>query len=420
MRQAYTYKSKEDEKRTNALKRAEELKSTIVDYLEAAPTIETGFSSADQIVKQKQKIMEYLNASEEDWQDWHWQMDNRFVDAQSLAKIINLTQKEIQDIEQVSKKFRWAASPYFVSLINPDDPECPIRKQAIPSILELQDDCGVEDPMNEENTSPAPCITRRYPDRLIVNMTNQCPMYCRHCQRRRNIGEVDEPRSLLEIEAALKYIADNPEIRDVLVTGGDAFMLEDDQIDWLLSRLRKIDHVEIIRFGTRTLSTLPQRITPELCAVLDKYPPIYVNSQFNHPREITADVHKAAGMLLKAGVPLGNQSVLLRGINNDAHVFRKLNQELLKARIKPYYIFHAKAVKGTSHFITKVETGIEIMEHLRGYTSGMAVPEYILNAPGGFGKTPLQPGYVLSAGSDYYTIRTWEGKVIKYRNLGKD
>jgi len=420
MAHALHYKFKDHEKRLHALRRARELRSKIEDYLEASKTIKTGLNTADQIEAQKKKILEYLNATEEDWQDWRWQMKNRFVTAEALSHIINLTEQEIKDIEEVSRQFRWAASPYYVSLMDPDDPECPVRKQAIPSILELQDENGIDDPMNEENTSPAPCITRRYPDRLIVNVTNQCPMYCRHCQRRRNIGEVDEPKTALELEAAIKYIAHNREIRDVLVTGGDAFMLEEDLLDWLLSKLHKIEHVEIVRFGTRTLATLPQRITPDLCSVLEKYPPIYVNTQINHPREITADVHKAADMLLKAGVPLGNQSVLLRGINNDAHVFKKLNHELLKARIKPYYIFHAKAVRGTSHFITKVETGIEIMEQLRGYTSGLAIPEYILNAPGGYGKTPIQPEYRVSAGSDYIMIRTWEGKTIKYNNSGKD
>ena len=420
MGQALHYKIKANEQRLQALRRAKELRSQIEDYLEASKTIKTGLNMAEQIDEPKKKILEYLHATEKDWQDWHWQMENRFTTAEALSHIIELTDQEMEDIEEVSRQFRWAASPYYVSLMDPDDPDCPVRKQAIPSILELQDDNGTDDPMNEQNTSPASCITRRYPDRLIVNVTNQCPMYCRHCQRRRNIGEVDEPKSTLEVEAAISYIANNPEIRDVLVTGGDAFMLEEDFLDWLLAKLHKIEHVEIVRFGSRTLATMPQRITPDLCSVLAKYPPIYVNTQINHPKEITADVHKAADMLLKAGVPLGNQTVLLRGINNDAHVFKKLNHELLKARIKPYYIFHAKAVRGTSHFITKVETGIEIMEKLRGYTSGMAVPEYILNAPGGYGKTPIQPEYRISSGSDYIMIRTWEGKTIKYPNSGKD
>ncbi|HHX94267.1 MAG TPA: glutamate 2,3-aminomutase [Clostridia bacterium] len=409
-----------NEKRSRALERAKELKSIIEDYLETSKTIKTGLLMADQIDYQKKKILQYLNATEEDWQDWNWQMDNRFETASALSHIINLSQKEIEEIDRVSQQFRWAASPYYVSLMDPDDPECPVRKQAVPSILELSDDNGTEDPMNEEYTSPAPCITRRYPDRLIINVTNQCAMYCRHCQRRRNIGEVDEPKSMLELEAAIKYIADNPEIRDVLITGGDAFMLGEEKLEWLLSKLHRIDHVEIVRFGTRTLVTMPQRITDDLCAVLEKYPPIYVNTQFNHPREITKDVHRAAEKLVKAGVPLGNQTVLLRNINNNPHIMKKLNHELLKARIKPYYIFHAKAVKGTSHFITKVETGIEIMEKLRGFTSGLAIPEYIVNAPGGYGKIPMQPMYRISAGSDYIMIRTWEGKTIKYNNSGKD
>lgn len=413
-------KNKNHDNRSQALIRAEELGNSIQDYLEVSKTIKTGLKRIDSINRQKQKILDYLKGTEDDWQNWHWQIQNRFVSATALSDIINLTDKEIEDIEQVSKKFRWAASPYYVSLIDPENPECPVKKQAVPSILELQDTNGTDDPMDEEHTSPAPCITRRYPDRLIINVTNQCPMYCRHCQRRRNIGEVDEPKTMLELEAAIKYVNDNPEIRDVLITGGDAFMLEDDKLNWILSRLDKIDHVEMVRFGTRTLATMPQRITKDLCSVLEKHPPVYVNTQFNHPMEITAEVHKAADMLMKAGVPLGNQTVLLRGINNDAYVIKKLNHELLKARIKPYYIFHAKTVKGTSHFITKVETGIEIMEKLRGYTSGLAIPEYILNAPGGYGKTPIQPEYRVSAGSDYITIRTWEGKYIRYNNSGKD
>lgn len=408
------------DKQAIALERAAELKSKIEDYLEVSETIEIGLKLSRQIDYQKQKILKYLNATEEQWNDWNWQMDNRFVTAEALSNIIELTENEIEEIDKVSQSFRWAVVPYYMILMDPKNPECPVRKQAIPSILEIEDTNGIDDPMNEEFTSPAPCITRRYPDRLIVNVTNQCSMYCRHCQRRRNIGEVDKPKSMIQLESGIKYIANNPEIRDVLFTGGDAFMLEDDVLDWILCKMDKIDHVEIVRFGTRALVTLPQRITPDLCSILEKHPPIYVNTQVNHPKEITSDTHKAADMLLKAGVPLGNQTVLLRGINNDQHIIKKLNHELLRARIKPYYIFHAKAVRGTTHFITKVETGIEIMEALRGYTSGLAIPEYILNAPGGYGKTPIQPEYRVSAGSDYITIRTWEGKTIKYHNTGKD
>jgi len=415
------YKDKDltiEKKRQLALKRAEELKERINDYLEASKNIDTGLKLADQIEENKHRILKYLNATEKDWQDWRWQMRNRFETVEALAKVINLTDQEVEEIKKVSEKYRWAAVPYYVSLMDPNNPNCPIRKQAIPSILELNDVLDVvdDDPMAEEYTSPAPCITRRYPDRLIVNVTNQCSMYCRHCQRRRNIGEVDRARSLKEIEEAIKYIENNPEIRDVLITGGDAFLLDDDKIDWILTKLDKIEHVEIKRFGSRTLATMPQRITDDLCSILERHHPVYVNTQFNHPKEITKEVLVATDKLAKAGVPLGNQSVLLKSINNDPHIMKKLCHELLKARIKPYYLFHAKAVTGTSHFITRVEEGIEIMEKMRGYTSGLAIPTYIINAPGGYGKTPILPEYLISAGKDYVIIRNWEGRMIKYAN----
>ncbi|GAW91507.1 glutamate 2,3-aminomutase [Calderihabitans maritimus] len=405
-----------EEKRRLAQERAEELRERIQDYLEASKHIPTGFKLADQYEERKQKILKILNATEEDWYNWKWQLRNRFTSTEQLAKVLDLTDQEIEDIERVGKKYRWAASPYYVSLMDPKDPNCPIRKQAIPCIEELNDTVGEADPMGEEFTSPAPGITRRYPDRLIINVTNLCAMYCRHCQRRRNIGEVDKVTPKADLEAALDYVRQNPEIRDVLLTGGDAFMLSNDQLDWLLGELDKIEHVEIKRLGTRTLVTMPMRVTPELCAVLEKHHPVYVNTHFNHPKEITPEVAKACDRLTKAGVPIGNQAVLLRGINNDPHVMKKLNHELLKVRIRPYYIFHAKPVKGTTHFITRVEEGIQIMEHLRGYTSGLAIPTYLINAPHGYGKTPMLPEYLVSSGPDYVTIRTWEGRVMKYPN----
>jgi len=285
--------------------------------------------------------------------------------------------------------------------------------QSLPSIYEL-DEAGHTDPMAEEFTSPAPCVTRRYPDRLIINVTNQCAMYCRHCQRRRNIGEIDRHQTHLNLVAALEYVKANEEIRDVLITGGDALLLSDRKLDWLLGELDKIGHVEIKRIGTRALVTLPQRITPELCAVLKKHPPVYINTQFNHPREITPESKRACEMLSEAGVVLGNQAVLLKGINNNPHVMKKLNQELLRIRVRPYYIFHAKLVKGTSHFITSVDEGLAIMEKLRGHTSGLAVPTYIINAPKGYGKTPLLPPYMLAKDGDTIILRTWENRLLEY------
>lgn len=242
-------------------------------------------------------------------------------------------------------------------------------------------------------------------------------MYCRHCQRRRNIGEVDKGTPKNELEKAINYVRQNEEIRDVLITGGDALMLSDEKIDWILSRLREIEHVEIIRLGTRTPVTLPQRITPNLCEILEKHHPIYINTQFNHPKEITEDTARATDLLSRSGIPLGNQAVLLNGINNDKHIMKKLNHELLKIRVRPYYIFHAKTVIGTAHFNTRVEEGLEIMENLRGYTSGLAIPTYIINAPLGYGKTPMLPEYLISQGKDKVTIRTWEGRIIEYPNI---
>lgn len=404
------------QKRQIALERAGELKSRIDEYREASEKIPTGFKLDDQYKAQKKKILAFFGAGEDDWNDWHWQLRNRVSDVETLDKFLSLTPEEKSQLKEISEKFRWAVSPYYLSLMDPEDPKCPVRMQGIPSIQELQDTTGKDDPMGEEFTSPAPRITRRYADRLIINVTNQCAMFCRHCQRRRNIGEIDTPAPVPEIEAAIEYIRTNPEIRDVLITGGDPLTLSDDRLDWILSELDKIEHVEIKRLGTRTPVTMPQRITPELCDMLEKHHPLYVNTHFNHPKEVTRESLRATRLLAKAGIQLGNQAVLLKGINNDKHVMKKLNHELLKIHVRPYYIFHAKSVRGTSHFIPTVQEGLEIMEHLRGYTSGLAIPWYIMNAPGGAGKTPLLPQYLLSMGKDYVMIRTWEGKVFRCPN----
>lgn len=311
-----------EEKREISLERATELKHKIDDYLEKKPLIKTGFEMSETLTGNKEKILAYFNATEEDWNNWHWQMSHRINDVHVLAQIMGIDEERLAGIEQVGLLYRWAISPYYVSLIRPFSLEDPIMRQSVPSIEEL-DELGYDDPMAEEFTSPASCITRRYSDRLIINVTNQCGMYCRHCQRRRNIGEVDKNQTKENLQAALDYIRENPEIRDVLITGGDALLLSDSQLDWLLSELDQISHVEIKRIGTRTPVTLPQRITPELCAVLKKHPPIYINTQFNHPREITPESKKACDLLVEAGVILGNQAVLLKGVNNDPHVMKK-------------------------------------------------------------------------------------------------
>ena len=400
--------------RQYALHRASELKQMITPYLQQSITIPTGFSCSEIYESRRSKLLDYFDATLEDWEDWHWQMAHRISDSQVLAALLPLTAEQRLEIDRVGKTFRWAVSPYYLSLMDATDPFDPIRLQGLPTHAELFEEFGEDDPMGEEITSPAPSITRRYPDRLIINVTNMCAMYCRHCQRRRNIGETDTHSPRFQLEAALDYIRANPEIRDVLVTGGDALLLSDETLDWLLGELHAIPHVEIKRLGTRAPVTLPMRITNELCEILAKYPPLYINTQFNHPKEVTQDAKKAADKLVAAGVVLGNQAVLLKGINNKPEIMKKLNQELLKIRVRPYYIFHAKNVKGTRHFVTPIQDGLAIIEQLRGHTSGLAVPTYIINAPKGGGKTPISPQYLVSLNGNNAVLRTWEGKYIEY------
>lgn len=405
-----------NESRKLSLQRASELKTRISDFLKVQESIECGLELGAVFAEQKRKLLELFGGTEKDWNDWQWQMANRITTVEQLSQIIELDDDEYNVIKEIGQQYRWAISPYYASLIDPKERQCPVRWLAVPSAFEYSEE-GLLDPMSEEQTSPAPAITRRYPDRLIIKVTNQCAMYCRHCQRRRQIGETDTHVVRDDLAQSIQYVRDNPEIRDVLITGGDAFMLSDSELEWVVSQLHAIDHVEMIRLGSRTLVTLPQRITPELCDMLSKYHPLYVNTHINHPKEITEDVAAACDRLSRAGIPLGNQAVLLNGINSNAHVMKKLNQEMLKIRVRPYYIFHAKVVKGTLHFHPKVETGLDIMENLRGFTSGMAIPTYIINAPGGLGKTPILPNYLVGWGEDYVLIRTWEGNLVKYPNF---
>lgn len=395
--------------------RFEYLRSTIDDYLSVKDDIKTGLEASDAIRSQKDRIMKKLGASEEQWSDYKWQLANRFTSVEDFEDVIPLSREEKEQIAAVGKAYRFAISPYYLSLVDPDNPECPIKRQSIPSVEEL-DDRGELDPMDEEGWTPEEFVTRRYPDRLIIKVTNLCGMYCRFCQRRRLIGECDTHAPRENLKKAIGYVREHDEIRDVLITGGDAFLLSDSTIEWILSELRSIEHVEIIRFGTRTPVTLPQRITDNLVKILSKYHPVYVNTHFNCPREITEESKAACDKLADAGIPLGNQMVLLNGVNNDPFVVRKLNQSLLRLRVKPYYIFHPKTVKGTSHFWVRIEEGIEIMESLRGRTSGLAIPTYIVNAPKGFGKTPILPNYLSYIGSEKAVFRNWEGRRFEVRN----
>lgn len=363
----------------------------------------------------KKRILEYFHGTEADWEDHRWQMKNRITDVDVLNEIMRLDEKRYLEIKKVSEQHIWSVSPYYLSLIDFEDLFDPIGLICLPNILECLEE-GELDPMGEEFTSPAEAITRRYPDRVIVNVTNMCGMYCRYCQRKRNFNKIESQKTVNNLTEAIDYIANTPSIRDVLVTGGDPLTLSTSALETILSKIRAIKHVEIIRIGTRIPVTVPQRIDEELTDMLKKYHPLYINTHFNHPRELTEESKKACNMLADAGIPLGNQSVLLNGINNDKYVFLRLNQELLTCRVKPYYIFHAKKVIGATHFNCSIREGMEIVGFLRGNTTGFAIPQFIVNAPKGFGKVSVQPDNCEFITEDTVRLRTWEGRILEYRN----
>jgi lysine 2,3-aminomutase len=405
------------EDRAVALARSAEVKGLITDFLEVKDKIPTGLKLEKEYAQAKKKILKVLGGNEKDWENYRWHLKNRIQDAETLGKIIQLDEEEVRHIRKTGKQYRWAISPYYASLMDPEDRKCPVRLQAVPSIKELLDTSEVKDPMIIRYNSPAPLISRLYPDRLIINVTNICSMFCRHCLRRKDIGQRDLIYSRSMLKEAVDYIRKNEEIRDVLLTGGDALSLSDDQLDWILTELDGIPHVEIKRLGSRMPCVLPQRITPELCRMLEKHDPVYLNTQYNHPKEITHDAKVAVDMLTRAGVVVRDQTVLMKGINNDPHVMKILMHEMLRIKVAPYYIFNCKKVEGIRHFRTSIQEGLNIMEHLRGYTSGMAVPTYIITAPEGRGKTPIAPQYVLNTNFNRdVLIRTWGGHVLRYED----
>lgn len=358
------------------------------------------------------QYMKFFHATNDDWNNWAWQLQNRVVNTEQLKKIFNLTQYEYDEIENVRKQFRFAITPYYLSLIREFNVNDPIYLQCIPQSKELCKN-GKYDPMNESNNNPAGAITRRYPDRLIINVTNNCATFCRHCQRRRNIGESDTYIDDACLEESYRYIKKHPEIRDVLVTGGDPLTLSDMKLEYILNKIRSIKTVEIIRIGTRIPVTLPQRITNELIRILKKYGPIYMNTQFNHPFEVTEESSKACLDLADNGIVLGNQMVFLKNVNTDYYTLQLLNQLLLKIKVRPYYIFHPKDVIGTRHFSISIKEGIDLYKQLRGNTSGLATPTYILNAEQGQGKIPLNKELLQLAQPDgTITLETWEGNKL--------
>ena len=357
----------------------------------------------------------FPDVTDEQWNDWKWQVKNRIETLDELKKYVSLTAEEEEGVKQTLKTLRMAITPYYLSLINPDDPHDPIRRQCIPTGLETHHaDADLLDPLHEDEDSPTPGLTHRYPDRVLFLITDMCSMYCRHCTRRRFAGQTDKECGVDRIEKALEYIRNTPTVRDVLLSGGDALMVSDKRLEYIISELRKIPHVEIVRLGTRTPVVCPQRITPELCNMLKKYHPIWINTHFNHPNEVTPESSRACEMLADAGIPLGNQSVLLRGVNDCVHVMRKLVHEIVKIRVRPYYIYQCDLSMGLEHFRTPVSKGIEIIEGLRGHTSGYCVPTFVVDAPGGGGKTPVMPQYVISQAPGKVVLRNFEGVITTY------
>lgn len=357
----------------------------------------------------------FPNVSDEDWNDWHWQVRNRIETLDELKKYVKLTPEEEDGVRESLKTLRMAITPYYLSLINPDDPHDPVRKQAIPTAQELiTSDADLLDPLHEDSDSPVPGLTHRYPDRVLFLITDMCSMYCRHCTRRRFAGQKDDQSPTERIDKCIEYIRNTPQVRDVLLSGGDALLVGDSRLEYIIKKLREIPHVEIIRIGSRTPVVCPQRITPELVEMLSKYHPIWLNTHFNHPNEVTPESKAACERMANAGIPLGNQTVLLRGINDCSNVMLRLVHELVKIRVRPYYIYVCDLSQGIGHFRTPVSKGIEIIENLRGHTSGYAVPTFVVDAPGGGGKIPVMPNYVVSQSPHRVVLRNYEGVITTY------
>ncbi|MFZ0547610.1 MAG: lysine 2,3-aminomutase [Candidatus Promineifilaceae bacterium] len=352
---------------------------------------------------------------DEQWMDWRWQMSNRLNSVEELGKVINLTESEKKALS-AQGLFRVDITPYFASLIDPDDITCPVRRQVIPTDREMVPfQSMMEDSLAEDKHSPVPGLVHRYPDRVLMLVTTQCASYCRYCTRSRIVGDPSQTFSRKEFDAQIEYIENTPQIRDVLLSGGDPMVLAPKLLEMILSRLRAIPHLEIIRIGSRVPVFLPMRVTEEFCEMVSKYHPFWLNIHVNHHKEITPELAAACDRLTRAGVPLGNQSVLLAGVNDSVHLQRKLVHELVKIRVRPYYLYQCDLVEGSGHLRTTVSRGIEIMEGLRGHTSGYAIPSYVIDAPGGGGKIPVMPNYVVSQAPGKVVLRNFEGFITTYQ-----
>jgi lysine 2,3-aminomutase len=354
------------------------------------------------------------NPTPEEWSDWRWQLRNMLREARDFEEVVELSAQEKEGLAQTQALFRVGATPYYASLMHPTRSDCPIRRQALPSPKELNiREQELADPLGEETHAPVPCVFHKYPDRCLLYVVDRCAIYCRHCNRRRKVGG-DAPPAKSELDEALDYIASEKRIRDVLISGGDPLLLSTQRLEGVLSRLRAIQHVEIIRIGTRVPVVLPMRIDSDLAKMLRRYQPLYINTHFNHPIELTADARRACELLVDHGIPMGNQAVLLRGINSSVRCLRELMRGLLRMRVKPYYLFQGDTVLGTDHLRTSVESAIELYDGLRGWMSGMAIPHLVLDAPRGGGKIPIGPQYLQSIDKKVARLRNYRGESIEY------
>jgi len=367
------------------------------------------------VLRDYQSISLWKDVTPEKWNSWTWQIQNRIMDVATLEKVLPLSESEKKAIAHSLDFLRMAITPYYASLINPQDPLDPIRIQAVPTLKELEvQKEDMLDPLHEDVDSPVPGLTHRYPDRVLLLLTDMCSMYCRHCTRRRKAGETDSALPLAHVDAAVEYLKEHTEVRDVLLSGGDPFTLATEYLEKIIQKIKAVPSVEMIRIGSRVPVVLPQRIDEALVTMLKKYHPIWVNTHFNHPNEITPESERALALLADNGVPLGNQSVLLRGVNDHPEIMKKLVHLLVKNRVRPYYIYQCDLSKGLYHFRTTVAKGLEIMEYLRGHTSGLAVPTYVIDAPYGGGKIPVMPQYLLSIGENKVVLRNYEGGLFVY------
>ncbi|MED2973158.1 lysine 2,3-aminomutase [Fictibacillus sp. B-59209] len=357
----------------------------------------------------------WKDVTEEQWNDWLWQLTHTVRNLEDLKKVVNLTPEEEEGVRISTMTIPLNITPYYAWLMDEDDPRCPIRMQSVPIGKEiLKTKYDLEDPLHEDEDSPVPGLTHRYPDRVLFLVTNQCSMYCRYCTRRRFSGQIGMGVPKKQLDAAIDYIAATPQVRDCLISGGDGLLINDNILEYILKRLREIPHMEIIRIGTRAPVVFPQRITENLCNILKKYHPVWLNTHFNTSIEITEESKKACEMLANAGVPVGNQSVILAGINDSTHIMKKLMHDLVKIRVRPYYIYQCDLSEGIGHFRAPVSKGLEIIEALRGHTSGYAVPTFVVDAPGGGGKISLQPNYLISQSPDKVILRNFEGVITSY------